>query len=316
MPVKTKIDIKNGVLKGFINVNNKRYILEGNLDEANEKYVGKVTNYDGYTFEAFIIDETNGYILINIFTPEKMPTSYVISDRKSKTTKSEIPNDSSKQINDSSFYTSSSMLNTTESSDYYDELLTVAARGIYYQVEGPISINAASWRNHIIVRTYVDDAWADSGINNLIHYAGFIINNRIGFHPENSDAVFAKDTPNSNSTTSFSFPFYFGSIIGFQNIPVTTSTTTVSDDGRNVTYSFTWTPLIAYLDEANSTYYAGKKLFGGAVWWSVTQTGYKTNDVSVYLQYEVIGKKYDTGSNYYAYPSYSNTSSYVVSVHN
>jgi len=307
-PVKTQINIKDGTVEGFIKSDNEKYILKGVLDEENEKYVGNIENHEGYTFEAFVIDEEKGYLLINIFDNNKNPASYLISDKKPTTVKTEVL----KQNNE---YKTPENLYSIQADDYYDDLMTVSVRGIYYKVEGPASTKASGSSLHKInIRTYADDAWADSGIGNLIHYAAFVIKNDIKFHPRN-DTVFTKETPNSNQTTSFSFPFYFP-IIGLVSIPVTTSTTSVSEpDGRDVIYSFTWSPSVAYLDEANSTYYSGKKSFGGRVIWFTNTTGYKYNDVYVYLQYEVIGKQWEGGPNYYAYPSYSNTSTYVVNVY-
>ncbi|ADD02048.1 hypothetical protein VTU32_00080 [Thermoanaerobacter sp. CM-CNRG TB177] len=304
-PIKARINIKDGRIEGFIKCDNKKYMLEGILDEKNEKYIGNVVNYTGYTFEVFITDEEKGYLLINIFDDNKNPSSYLISDKKPMTVKTQV-------LSRNNEYEASEDLYSIQA-DYYDDLLTVSTRGIYYRVQGPISINTGTWFHKINIRTYADDAWEDSGIGDLMRYAAFVIKNDIKFHPKNSDVEVVKETPNSNQTTNFSFPFYFP-IIGLVTVPVTTSTTNVSDVG-DVIYSFTWSPLVAYLDEADSAYYSGKKSFGGRIMWSVTEKGYKYTDVYVYLKYEVIAKKWEGGNNLYAYPSYSNTATYIVKVY-
>lgn len=313
--VSAKISIKDSHITGNLIDNGTEYLLNGFLDEINEKYTGTITNLKEYTFDAYITDVSKGHMLINIFDQDQKPKSYVISDKKA-ITETELVQDSSPQtLQRSNSLGIQSSTVSPMAIDYFQPFISVAARGIYYSIQGPATnVTPGTWQHSINVRTYADDAWADSGINNYIHYGAFVIKNSIKFSPSDTGSNYTPVYPSSSGSTTFTVPFYFASIVGTQLIPIKTSSTTVTPSGNSLTDSFSWTPAIGYLDEAYSSYTSGKKSFGAQVNWSTNNKGTRTNNITVTLQYQVIGKNSEFSPNVYAYPSYTNSSSYNVIV--
>lgn len=136
---------------------------------------------------------------------------------------------------------------TSTAPSYYQFLAATYSTYMDTEVEGPPSLVAGQSDDHSLRSTThtgaVDNYWSQQGYN-VVHDTYSIADyTHVDQHWVNVSttqaAVFNTINPMSNSTTSFSIPFYFGDTIGVQWFPVTTSSTTISNAGSSdISYHF------------------------------------------------------------------------------
>lgn len=281
--VKSNITIKDSKLKGVIELSSTKYQLKGELDTELGKYNGQVLNKDDYLFEAYVLDE-QGNILVNIFDKNGKPKSFLIDG-------------SEPEYIDMPFEISST--------EYDEELAEESTSGLYFKVTGPKTPNGAAL-DSIIVRTKSDDAWQNSGLNDYNWKVNCYVSDLdISFIPQDDWTKYSREYPVDDSDTSFEFPMYFGSIIGFQILSIKTSSTDVdvNTDG-SIDIGYFWSPLVGYTDEYDTDIEDSNKNFGAQVEQFFNGTGSVKNKVTVDITYGCIAKQSEFSQPVTAYPSF------------
>ena len=332
--IKAEFNVDEEVFNAKINLeNNKEIVLTGEKIPGDDLlYRGTVDDSSEIkVFEALLTldDNKNKYkALINIKKYEKTISKDPIE------VQTLTFNNNNKQIKhysypltqqDSVLPKKESIIFTASSDpyndDYFDFLTAVYTTYMETMISGPKQQrrDAANFQSvrSTTKSNAIADYWRDQGYS---VYETTVGDWHLDFSGNSYSAYDAVD-PGASSEKSINVPVYLGNAIGYQLIPLTTSSVSISNPGtRTLGIHFSWNDESDYYDDSGVTSDIGsKKGFAAKVSWDTTASiplGYQYNNVTSKFTYRSQCFTLTSGGMFYASKTVSQNVRYAIEIIN